>query len=212
MASFSSLRVPLANIAIHLAWQLALHPVFSSIPLDRKRLSAFLQRYFMLKPGDPRLLTLFTSAFSHIQPLHLFVNMTTYKTYVESLYLLGISPLRFALLAVGSGLTASLSYVFSVRRRRRVRSYAEKSAVGASGVITGLGMALACMFPMLKVRLWGTNQVLPLRAAALATLAIDVYYLSTEQETGVGHAGHVGGALFGLVYFLWRKSTGAWNL
>src|SRR5689334_21180198 len=102
MASFSSLRYPirlepshlgpvwtaifysfpLANIAIHLAWQLALHPVFSSIPLDRKRLSAFLQRYYMLKPGDPRLLTLFTSAFSHIQPLHLFVNMTTYKTYV----------------------------------------------------------------------------------------------------------------------------------
>ncbi|KAK1983485.1 rhomboid family protein [Colletotrichum cereale] len=231
MASFSSLRyparfgpsnlgalwtalfygVPLTNIAVHLAWLLALHPVFSSLPINRVRLSDFLRRYFMLSPSDPRCLTLFTSAFSHIQPLHLFVNMSTYKTYVESFYQLGISPIRFILLAVGSGLAASYAHVYNARHRRGAKTIAERSAVGASGVLTGLGTALACMFPTLKVRLSGTNQVLPLRVVVLGMFAVDAYCLSTDRETGVGHAGHLGGALFGLAYFLWRKATAAWN-
>ncbi|GKT50945.1 uncharacterized protein ColSpa_11126 [Colletotrichum spaethianum] len=232
MASFSSLRypsrfepsnigalwtaifygVPLANVAVHLAWLLALHPVFSPLPINRKRLSSFLHRYFMLNPSDPRLLTLFTSAFSHIQPLHLFVNMSTYKTYVESFYLLGVSPIRFILLALGSGLTASLAHLHNARYRRGAKGIVERTAVGASGVLAGLGTALACMFPTLKVRLSGTNQVLPLRVVALGMFAVDAYCLSTARETGIGHAGHLGGALFGLAYFLWRNATGAWSL
>ncbi|GJC98065.1 rhomboid family protein [Colletotrichum tabaci] len=232
MASFSSLRyparfgpsnlgvlwtvifygVPLTNIAVHLAWLLALHPIFSSLPINHKRLSDYLHRNFMLSPSDPRLLTLITSAFSHIQPLHLFVNMSTYKTYVESFYLLGTSPARFILLALGSGLAAGLSHVYSTRRRRGVKSLVDKTAVGASGILTGLGTALACMFPTLKVRLSGTDQVLPLRVVVLGMFAVDAYCLSTERETGVGHAGHLGGAVFGLAYFLWRRATGSWNL
>ncbi|WYZ41892.1 hypothetical protein EsH8_V_000787 [Colletotrichum jinshuiense] len=204
--------VPLTNVTIHLAWLVALHPIFSSLPLNRQRLSVFLHRYFMLSPSDPRLLTLLTSAFSHIQPLHLFVNMSTYKTYVESFYLLGINPLRLILLALGSGLTASASHVFNARRRRGATSNADRTAVGASGVLTGLGTALACMFPTLKVRLSGTNQVLPLRTVVLGMFAVDAYCLSTERETGVGHAGHLGGALFGLAYYLWRKASGAYTL
>ncbi|KAK2012673.1 rhomboid family protein [Colletotrichum eremochloae] len=232
MASFSSLRysarfgpsdlgalwtalfygVPLTNVAVHLAWLLALHPVFSSLPINHRRLSDFLHRYFMLSPSDPRLLTLFTSAFSHIQPLHLFVNMSTYKTYVESSYLLGITPIRFIFLAMGSGLAASYAHIYSARHRRRAKSIVERTAIGASGVLTGLGTALAFMFPMLKVRLSGTNQMLPLRVVVLGTFAMDAYCLSTGRETGVGHAGHIGGVLFGLVYFLSRKAMGAWNL
>ncbi|GKT60753.1 rhomboid family protein [Colletotrichum tofieldiae] len=231
MASFSSLRyparigpsnlgalwtgifygVPLTNVAVHLAWLLALHPIFSALPINRKRLSDFLHRYFMLSPSDPRLLTLFTSTFSHIQPLHLFVNVSTYKTYVESFYLLGISPIRFILLALGSGLAAGLSHVCNARHRRGAKGIEERNAVGASGVLTGLGTALACMFPAMKVRLAGTNQVLPLRVVVLGMIVVDAYCLGTDRETGIGHAGHLGGALFGLAYFLWRKATGAWN-
>jgi len=232
MASFSSLRyparfgssnlgvlwiailygVPLTNVAVHLAWLLALHPVFSSLPINRRRLSDFLRRYFMLSPSDPRLLTLFTSSFSHIQPLHLFVNMSTYKTYVESFYLLGISPIRFVLLAMGSGLAASYAHIYNARHRRGAKEIVERTAVGASGVLTGLGTALACMFPTLKVHLSGANQMLPLRVVVLGMFAVDAYCLSTDRETGVGHAGHIGGALFGMTYFLWRKATGARNL
>ncbi|KAK2021017.1 rhomboid family protein [Colletotrichum zoysiae] len=232
MASFSSLRyparfgpsnlgplwtaifygVPLTNIAVHLAWLLALHPVFSSLPINRRRLSEFMHRYFMLSPSNPRLLTLLTSAFSHIQPLHLFVNMSTYKTYVESFYLLGVSPIRFILIAIGSGLAASYAHIYNASRRRGAKSTVERTAVGASGVLAGLGTALACMFPTLKVRLSGTNQMLPLRVVVLGMFAVDAYCLSTDRETGVGHAGHIGGALFGLTYFLWRRATGAWSL
>ncbi|KAK1989938.1 rhomboid family protein [Colletotrichum falcatum] len=204
--------IPMTNVAVHLAWLLALQPAFSSLPINRRRLSDFLHRYFMLSPSDPRLLTLFTSAFSHIQTLHLFANMSTYKTYVESFYLLGISPIRFILLAMGSGLAASYAHIYNARHRRGAKGNSERTAVGASGVLTGLGTALACMFPTLKVRLSGTNQMLPLRVVVLGMFAMDAYCLGTDRETGVGHAGHLGGALFGLAYFLWRKATGAWSL
>ncbi|OHE95291.1 rhomboid family protein [Colletotrichum orchidophilum] len=232
MASFSSFRyparfgpsnlgplwtalfygVPLANVAIHLAWLAALHPIFSSLPVDRRRLSEFLHKYFMLNSSHPRLLTFFTSAFSHIQPLHLFVNMSTYKTYVESFYSLGVSPLRFVALSLGSAIAACLCHILNARRGRGAKKNAERTAVGASGALTGLGTALACMFPTMKVRLSGTNQVLPLRVVVLGMFAVDAYCLSTERDTGVGHAGHLGGAAFGLAYFLWRRATGAFTL
>lgn len=204
--------VPVSNIAIHLAWLAALHPMFSSLPIDRRRLSAFLHKYFMLSSSNPRLLTFFTPAFSHIQPLHLLVNMSTYKTYVESFYLLSVSPLRFIVLSLGGAITACLCHIFNARRRRGAKNNAERTAVGASGALTGLGTALALMLPTMKVRLSGTNQVLPLRFVVLGMFAVDAYCLSTERDTGVGHAGHLGGAAFGLAYFFWRKATGAFTL
>ncbi|KAF9882397.1 rhomboid family protein [Colletotrichum karsti] len=201
--------VPLTNLAVHLAWLLALHPALASLPLpfDRRRLRDFLHRNFMLRPGaalEP--LTLLTSAFSHIQPLHLFVNMSTYNTYARNLYVMGTSPLRFVLLALGSGLAASAAFVLNARRRRRAgKSDAANTAVGASGILTGFGTALAVMYPTMRVRLSGTRVMLSLREVLVAMFAVDVLCLGTETETGVGHSGHVGGALFGLVYALGRK-------
>ncbi|KAL0942181.1 rhomboid family protein [Colletotrichum truncatum] len=233
MASFSSLRylgrmdpkslgpvwtvifygVPTVNVAIHLAWLLVLHPAFASLwlPFNRRRLSDFLHKNFMLRPYNLHPLTLITSAFSHIQPLHLFVNLSTYNTYAENLYMLGISPLRFAILALGSGIAASMTYVLNARRPRTRKSNSGSTAVGASGILTGLGTALAVMFPTMKVRLSGTEVVLPLRTVLVGMFALDAICLGIESETGVGHAGHLGGALFGLAYAMVRKSMRCWN-
>ncbi|KAF4831356.1 hypothetical protein CGCSCA4_v014014 [Colletotrichum siamense] len=209
-----SYGVPLTNIAIHIAWLLALHPALASIPLpfSRQRLRDFLNKNFMLRPSNLQPITLITSAFSHIQPLHLFVNMSTYSTYVKHLYARGTSPLRFALLALGSGIAASAAYVWNSQRQRPRKTAEESTAVGASGVLTGLGIALAAMYPAMRVRLSGTNIVLSLREVSLAMFAVDIFCLGTQTETGVGHAGHIGGALFGLLYALGRKWLGYRNL
>ncbi|KAI8277125.1 hypothetical protein K4K56_000861 [Colletotrichum sp. SAR 10_98] len=206
--------VPLTNIAIHIAWLLALHPALASIPLpfSRQRLRDFLNKNFMLRPSNLQPITLITSAFSHIQPLHLFVNMSTYSTYVKHLYARGTSPLRFVLLALGSGIAASAAFVWNSQRQRPRKTAEENTAVGASGVLTGLGIALAAMYPAMRVRLSGTNVVLSLREVSLAMFAVDVFCLGTQTETGVGHAGHIGGALFGLLYALGRKWLGYRNL
>ncbi|KAF6819549.1 rhomboid family protein [Colletotrichum sojae] len=206
--------VPLTNAVVHIAWLLVLHPALSSLPLpfSRRRLSDFLHRNFMLRPGSLQPLTLVTSAFSHIQPLHLLVNMSTYSTYAKNLYMLGISPLRFAVLALGSGIAASVAHVLNARRPRSRRDGSAGTAVGASGILTGLGTALAFVFPSLKVRLSGTDVVLPLRAVLVGMFAVDAYCLGTEKDTGVGHAGHLGGALFGLAYAMLRRASHHWNL
>ncbi|TEA14005.1 hypothetical protein C8034_v006900 [Colletotrichum sidae] len=63
-----------------------------------------------------------------------------------------------------------------------------------------------------KVRVSGTGVVLPLRTLLLGMFAVDAYCLGKGRETGVGHAGHIGGALFGLAYATGRKAMGCWNL
>lgn len=69
-------------------------------------------------------------------------------------------------------------------------------------------MCNICMFPRSTVHLYG---IIPVPAAVLGVgfIASDVFGLSHGVNTGVGYAGHLGGALCGVLAFgLWR--TGRW--
>ncbi|TDZ35150.1 hypothetical protein C8035_v009936 [Colletotrichum spinosum] len=111
-------------------------------------------------------------------------------------------------------LAAALSsrWALGAGELRKSGSSGGGTAVGASGILAGLGTALAVMFPALKVRVSGTGVALPLRTLLPGMFAVDAYCLGTRTETGVGHAGHIGGALFGLAYATGRKAMGCWNV
>ncbi|MCE5186404.1 MAG: rhomboid family intramembrane serine protease, partial [Planctomycetaceae bacterium] len=90
--------------------------------------------------------------------------------------------------------------------------------VGASGAIYGVMAAVACMFPRLRVLLWG---IIPMTMVWLVILAVIVSLLSIVTGRNVGgELAHMTGLAVGFVYVLckpWatgfrmRHQKGAWT-
>ena len=78
-------------------------------------------------------------------------------------------------------------------------------ALGASGAVYGLLGAVAVMLP--NMRIFVFFMPMPMRYAAILWFGISFFGTFTDDGTNIGHAAHLGGLLFGLVYawFLNRK-------
>ena len=71
--------------------------------------------------------------------------------------------------------------------------------VGASGTVMGMLALVALWYPTLTVMVWG---VLPMKMATLALILIGIDLLFVFSTSGnVANSAHLGGALFGLLYF-----------
>lgn len=86
------------------------------------------------------------------------------------------------------------------------------AALGASGAISGVILLFSLMFPQEKLLLLGLIPV-PAYAASILIVGIDLWGLISQTRGGtlpIGHGAHLGGALFGLIYYLIsiRKSRG----
>ena len=105
----------------------------------------------------------------------------------------------FCVAVVGAGLIWSLSETFS-------GNGVHASLVGASGGIAAVLILFALNYPHQKVLIWG---VLPVPAWLLAVLFLGQDLLGAFQRVGnVAYTAHLGGALFGYLYFRnrWRVS------
>lgn len=78
-------------------------------------------------------------------------------------------------------------------------------AVGASGAIAGIFFIFVCHFPTRVVYFWG---VVPIPAWALGTLWI-AYDLFGDRA-GIAWQAHLGGALFGFIFYQWRITLFSW--
>jgi membrane associated rhomboid family serine protease len=77
-------------------------------------------------------------------------------------------------------------------------------ALGASGAISGVVLLFALMFPKERILVFGLIPV-PAFWGAVAFVGLDAWGLLLQtQGRGfpIGYGSHLGGALFGLVYFL----------
>ena len=101
---------------------------------------------------------------------------------------------RYLLFCLGSLVTASLAFLFWGLQTR-----VAPQMVGFSGAIMGL-MALAALWaPNMRVLLFG---VFPMKLWVLVVglIVLDLLMMVNAQG-GVAHAAHLGGALYGYVYF-----------
>jgi len=139
----------------------------------------------------------FTSMFLHDPdtPLHLLLNMMVlwlFGRYVEQ-RLGSRTFLRFYFLA---GLAAGLAYViFGFLSMRGT------PAVGASGAIMGILVYFTMLNPNLVVNLFF---FIPMRMIWVTTLfvGLDLYYfVFSPGANGVANSAHLGGALFGFLYY-----------
>lgn len=193
--SFRPIIVPLItviNISVFVLW-LSTGQAESSFMTEH-----FLTSWTALSQG--RYWTLLTSVFSHNMLLHLFLNMFVLQSFGIFLEkVLGSSSfLKFYIIA---GVFSSFCHcVVSLL----IMNAPDLAALGASGAIAGLILVFSLIFPRAKILILG---ILPMPAliGAILFIGLDVWGL-VEQAKGsglpIGHGAHLGGAVAGIVYFL----------
>ncbi|GJE84614.1 rhomboid-domain-containing protein [Phanerochaete sordida] len=188
------------NAAVFAAWQLsrALYQSSGDASLFLK-----LQRNFtvsMQNISAGRIWTLLTASFSHEGVMHIFTNaFTFYFMAPPVLQLLGNSG--FLALYLGGGIFCSLASLWwnnSVKHRSMYSSH------GASGAVYAVISFFACVAPKAQFALFG---ILPIPAWAFVTgvFLMDGYESLSDSRTRVDNAGHIGGILAGIGYFLGKR-------
>ncbi|KAH6648375.1 hypothetical protein BKA67DRAFT_661356 [Truncatella angustata] len=145
-----------------------------------------------------RYYTLLTAAVSHQDFFHLLFNMVTFNAFM-TVALYSSIPLRtLAGLTVGSAVVGNLSGLADHERKGQVSHY----GLGASTINMGLASAMACTQPFVTFAFFG---VVPMKLWQLAIgfTALDMYMLDSKTSS-TGHAAHLGGAVFGLVFYFAR--------
>ena len=73
-------------------------------------------------------------------------------------------------------------------------------ACGASGVVMGFGAAASCVMPFAPMYFSFIPVPIPMFVLMIGYTAYDYFYLSASDR--VGHSAHLGGAAFGVLFYL----------
>lgn len=137
---------------------------------------------------------LISAGFLHADMTHLFFNMFTLYIFgpivVEAFGAFGFLLVYFGSIILGN--------VFSLYLYKNQSWY---SAIGASGGVSGILFASIAMIPDLGLYLFFIPIAIPGYIFGFGYFAYSVYMmLNPRQNDNIGHAAHLGGAFFGLVY------------
>lgn len=147
--------------------------------------------------------TVLTSVFSHYLLWHFLLNMMVLMSFGGLLDRL-LGRRRFLIFYLLAGSFASLCHALV---GNYVLSSPNQSAVGASGALAGVILLFALMFPKERIYIFGILPI-PALVGALAFVGLDVYGLLAQSQGGglpIGHGAHLGGALFGMLYYFLFK-------
>ncbi|KAJ2742325.1 hypothetical protein GGI20_004568 [Coemansia sp. BCRC 34301] len=151
---------------------------------------------------EGRIWTLVTPAFSHVDPMHLFVNMFVLHSFGSDVARL-LGPRRFlgfylGAAVVGNLVSAVIRGVVIPLRTGDVRSMTQPS-IGASTSVIGITTLFACVYPMAQLQLF---MIIPVRAwlATVGFVGWDLWRVVQHGSSKADGAGHLGGAAAGLAY------------
>ncbi|KAK5699957.1 hypothetical protein LTR97_006091 [Elasticomyces elasticus] len=199
------------NTAVFGGWQ------YAQYNRDHKLLRT-LQDNFLLSwqnVRDGRPWVVLTSAFSHMSVTHFAFNMFSFLSFGGMLAgVPGLTGVRMLTLGLGSALAGSAAWLYERQAPvtansvwdRAVASFREgnsalgqASALGASGLVMGVGAAATCFMPQARMFIFFFEA--PLWLSMLGFVAIDTYFVGSDL-TGIGHSAHLGGVAFGFAYYL----------
>jgi membrane associated rhomboid family serine protease len=156
-----------------------------------------LEKFYLWQP--------FTYMFLHGGFLHIFLNMYALLIFgipVEQAW----GSRRFLLYYVFTGTGAGIT-ILVINTLLGGVNYITPT-IGASGAVFGLLLAFGMLFPDAEILIFF---IIPMRAKFLVILygGIELYSLiSSSGQSPVSHAGHLGGILFGLIFFLIIRKRG----
>ena len=180
------------NVLVYIAWQSAIRAGDDSF-LAGLMLGNFMVSLEAVSAG--RYWTLLTSAFSHIDPIHLFVNMLALWVFGRDVLQI-VGRLAFLHLYVVGAILASLGHV-----AYSLVTGEPNPAVGASGSVMAIAVVFAALFPRRTLLI---NFFIPVPAAlaVAAYIVLDVVGAFGGIAGQTAHAAHLGGAAYGLIYWL----------
>ncbi|EGG17127.1 hypothetical protein DFA_08109 [Cavenderia fasciculata] len=165
---------------------------------------------FTLSPRnlEERPYTLLTAAFSHKDLGHLCSNMYSLNAF-GPLMINALGTPLFVSLYFGAAVFSSLVYLvlekIAVQRDRWRRNIAY--GLGASGAISGMIVAFATLWPKGTIIFLG---IVPVSAWLYVAgyLAYEAYkeYNRDQRTYKVGHSAHLGGALYGGLFYLFLRN------
>ena len=190
------------NAAVYAAWQL-----WGLADPNQTMLAHFLVSPESVLSG--RVWTLLTSAFSHVDPMHLLFNLIALYVFGRPV-LLVLGSFRFTALYLAGGLAGSIGHVLF-----GLITGDGAAALGASGAVMAIAVPYGMWFPRQTLLI---NFFIPVPAwlAVLFFIGTDVLGLFgtspfSMSDNPVAHAAHLGGALVGLgvalprAIRLWRR-------
>lgn len=150
---------------------------------------------------------LFTFQFMHAGVLHLIFNLFSLFFFGKALEET-LGSRRFLQAYFGSGIAGGLLQTM-VTWLMYPAAYAHDVTVGASAGIMGIIAVFAIINPYNTITLWG---IFPIRAIwFLVACALISFYFTIVPVSGVAHAAHLGGILFGVAYVRWFMHSD-WSL
>ncbi len=177
----------------------SIHVLLAFVRATDRPLANAIEDFLALSPDDVlkgfRVWQLLTCALLHGGAWHLVVNcigILFFGQLVEQ----RLGTRRYLRFLAGAQLTASLGFLFlaSIQDTRL-------PMIGASGIDFGLILLCAFWYPGLRVNLFFVLAV-PLWALAAVYVFVEAMML-LESGGGVAHSAHLGGALYGFVYYRW---------
>jgi membrane associated rhomboid family serine protease len=137
---------------------------------------------------------LLSAGFLHADIMHLVFNMLTLY-FFGPVVIQGFGNLGFLIIYFGSIL---LGNIFSLFIYQNQPWY---SAIGASGGVSGILFASIALYPSIGIYMFFIPIPIPGYIFGLVYFGYSVYMmLNPRQHDNIGHAAHLGGAFFGLVY------------
>ncbi len=201
------IRLIILNIAIYFGLQLMLSAV--STGEQGSTLSDVLIYYFGLRPilviEKHYIWQIFTYMFLHGGFLHIFLNMYALLIFgipVEQAWGSRRFLLYYAFTGIGAGVI-----ILTINTFLGGVNYITPT-IGASGAVFGLLLAFGMLFPDAEILIFF---IIPMRAKFLVLLygGIEFYSLvASSGQSPVSHAGHLGGIIFGLIFFLIIRKRG----
>ncbi|WP_185204757.1 rhomboid family intramembrane serine protease [Chryseobacterium sp. C3] len=137
---------------------------------------------------------LLSSGFLHADIMHLVFNMLTLY-FFGPVVIKGFGNLGFLIIYFGSILLGNMFSLFVYQRQPWY------SAIGASGGVSGILFASIALIPHLEIYMFFIPIGIPGYIFGLVYFSYSVYMmLNPNHNDNIGHAAHLGGAFFGLIY------------
>jgi len=170
---------------------LSLLPRSASLP-DPTRLHDRMSQYLILNASQPNnYLSWVGSEFSHTNLGHIFFNMFTWSNFAPMLFFL---PFRhYAALIFGGAIASSATFLYDQRG-------SQARGLGSSGIVSGLMTCVTMFAPTARASLMGILPM-PLWAVTGGYFLLDTYFMQAGTKTGIGHSAHIGGGVFGALYY-----------
>ena len=137
---------------------------------------------------------LLSAGFLHADFMHLAFNMLTLY-FFGPIVLEAFGVIGFLLVYLGSILLGNLFSLFLYKHQGWY------SAIGASGGVSGILFSAIAVYPQIGIYFFFIPIAIPGYIFGLLYFGYSVYMmLNPRPHDNIGHAAHLGGAFFGLVY------------